>query len=258
MAEDILYSNDNGVEFWTVQETGESATSERGLSKMSGIPQKTLNRWLLDLSHEAVPNRLKAFQDKPFTLSHEIKRSHRKIKPIKSEFATAVILYSAIELKKTAAILSLAAFAHIGLESYIQAKTGWLPKEKQSAKRSRSLIDCILSDPKIWTMHFKPQWREDACRVTGYHWHPSRPMAQFISTYIYKALPSDVYQRLMDVNADRKARHHQFFDDVADEVILKEHIQQVGGLLRVSRNKPHFKQLFSDAFGDGIQGEIDL
>ena len=107
-------------------------------------------------------------------------------------------------------------------------------------------------------MHFKPQWQREACRVTGYNWHPSRPMAQFISTYIYKALPKDVYEKLITQNAERKVRHHQFFDDAADELILKEHIQQVGGLLRVSKSKTHFKQLFADAFGDGIQGDFDI
>lgn len=144
------------------------------------------------------------------------------------------------------------------IERRADALFGVRRTEEERNYRTKSLIDCILSDPKTWTMHFKPQWREEACRVTGYRWHPSRPMAKFISTYIYKALPPDVYRRVMELNAERKVRHHQFFDDLADEVILKEHIQQVGGLLRVSRNKAHFKQLFSDAFSNGIQGEFDV
>jgi P63C domain len=125
-------------------------------------------------------------------------------------------------------------------------------------QRFKSLVDHILANPKEWTMHFKPQWQREACRVTGYRWEASMPMAQFISTYIYKALPKEVYAKLMDANKDRKFKHHQFFDDLSDEVVLKEHIQQVGGLLRVSKNKPHFKQLFSDAFGDGIQIDLDF
>jgi len=125
-------------------------------------------------------------------------------------------------------------------------------------QRTKTLIDFILNNPKAWTVHFNPRWRQEACRVTGYRWEASRPMAQFISMYIYKVLPKDVYDRLMEVNAERKSRHHQFFDELADNVVLKEHIQQVGGLLRVSKNKPHFKQLFSDAFSDGIQGDFDF
>ena len=144
------------------------------------------------------------------------------------------------------------------IERRFDAVFGAHRSEADRNRRTKSLIDSILSDPKVWTMHFKPQWQREACRVTGYNWHPSRPMAQFISTYIYKALPMDVYEKLITQNAERKVRHHQFFDDAADELILKEHIQQVGGLLRVSKSKTHFKQLFADAFGDGIQGDFDI
>ncbi|MGL5061387.1 MAG: hypothetical protein ACRC62_15545 [Microcoleus sp.] len=37
MAEAILYYNDGGIEFWTVQATGESAMSVRGLAAMCGV-----------------------------------------------------------------------------------------------------------------------------------------------------------------------------------------------------------------------------
>lgn len=259
MADDILYYRDDDIELWTVNSSGEGAVSQRGLSRMSGVAESTLRGWFESLRGGLPLEHLKPLLGKELELRENIKlKGRQKIKPIRSEVAAFVILYAAVELKKTEAILSLAAFAHIGLDSYIQGKTGWLPIEKQSSKQSRSLIDCLLNNPKIWSMHFKPAWRIEACRVTGYHWHPSRPMAQFISTYIYKALPKDVYERLMIVNADRRHRHHQFFDDLADEVVLKEHIQQVGGLLRVSRNKTHFKQLFTDAFSDGIQAEIEF
>lgn len=258
VVETILYKN----EFWTVVATGESATSLRGLGRLSGIPNQTLSRWFdSDLSHEGVPEPLKLLKsspDKALYLPHEIKRNGKTVKAVLMDIAMEVVEYAAFDLQKPIARETYKAFARIGATSYAQGKTGWLPEEKQSSQQSRSLIDYILSDPKCWTIHFKPQWRQEACRVTGYRWESSRPMAQFISTYIYKALPKDVYQKLMELNADRRVRHHQFFDDIADEVVLKEHIQQVGGLLRVSRNKPHFKQLFSDAFSDGIQTDFDF
>lgn len=152
----------------------------------------------------------------------------------------------------------LVALSVDSIERRADAVFGVHRTEDERNRRVKTLIDSILADPKTWTMHFKPQWQREACRVTGYHWHPSRPMAQFISTYIYKALPKDVYQKLIVANASRRARHHQFFDDVADEIVLKEHIQQVGGILRVARNKQHFKQLFADAFGSGVQGDFEL
>lgn len=257
MAEGILHYRENGIEFWTVEATGKSAVSMRGLSRMCGVRIQEVQRYL-GLDHKTGNKCLESLDGIELYLTTKIQKNGKDVLPVTSEAAAIVIEHCAFERGKVQARLTLRAFLHIGFESFVQGKTGWLPKAKQSSHQSRSLIDFILSNPKQWTMHFNPQWQREACRVTGYPWHPSRPMAQFISTYIYKALPKEVYEKLLIQNADRKSRHHQFFDDVADELVLKEHIQQVGGLLRVSRNKAHFKQLFNDAYGDGIQGVIEV
>lgn len=172
--------------------------------------------------------------------------------PVSTLDASVYWMKMAIEGNQKAAAIMIAASVE-SIERRADAFFGVTRTEGEINAKFKSLVDRILEDPKTWTMHFKPSWRTEACRVTGYRWHPSRPMAQFISTYIYKALPKDVYAKLMEANKARRSRHHQFFDDLADEVVLKEHIQQVGGLLRVSKNKIHFKQLFADAFSDGIQ-----
>jgi len=177
--------------------------------------------------------------------------------PVSLLDASEYWLRAAIEGNPMAKAISMACMVE-SIERRADAFFGVNRSEGDRNRRVKTLIDSILSDPKPWTMHFNPRWQREACRVTGYRWEASRPMAQFISTYIYKALPSDVYEKLMEINAERKQRHHQFFDELADEIILKEHIQQVGGLLRVSKNKPHFKQLFSDAFSDGIQCDFDF
>jgi hypothetical protein len=258
MADDILYCNEDGVEYWTVQESGESAVSIRGLARMCGIPESTLRRWLKDLRQSKPVLGLESLLDIDLYLRHSVKKSGKIVTPILMDAALLIVEYAALELGNQPAKFVYREFAKIGANSYAQAKTGWLPKEKQSSKHSRSLIDFLLSNPKAWTMHFSPLWQREACRVTGYRWEASMPMAQFISTYIYKPMGKDVYDRLMTLNADRKSRHHQFFDATADEVVLKEHIQQVAGLLRVSQNKRHFKQLFSDAFSNGIQTDIEF
>lgn len=200
---------------------------------------------------------LKALPNADSTLSEIKANTGEKFIPVAIVDAVVYWMKMAVQgnLKAQAILMACAVES---IERRADAAFGVSRSEPEINQRMRSLIDCILNEPKIWTMHFKPQWREEACRVTGYRWHPSKAMAQFISTYIYKALPSDVYIRLMELNAERRVRHHQFFDEVADELILKEHIQQVGGLLRVSRSKAHFKQLFADAFSNGIQAEIAL
>jgi hypothetical protein len=177
--------------------------------------------------------------------------------PVAIADASVYWVEMAIQGNPKAKAISIAAMAE-SIERRADSIFGVSSTEGDRNIRFKSLVDRILENPKDWTIHFKSHWQREACRVTGYRWEASLPMAQFISTYIYKALPKDVYEKLMDVNADRKSRHHQFFDNLSDEVILKEHIQQVGGLLRVAKNKPHFKQLFSDAFSDGMQIDLDF
>jgi len=69
---EFLRSEINGVEFFTVIATGESAVSVSGLSKMSGVPKQTISRWFSDLSHESTPEWLKGLQGMPLDLSHEL------------------------------------------------------------------------------------------------------------------------------------------------------------------------------------------
>lgn len=254
---DVLHIVENGIELFTVVATGESAVSERGLARMSGVPKSTVIRWFSDLTHPGVPDWLKPLHSIDLHLAHEIKKRGKLIKPISAKAASKFLSLVARNLHNTEAFDTLDAIGEIGLTSFIQAKTGWLPKEYQSSKESRSLIDFILNNPKDWNLHFNSRWQKEACRATGWAWQ-SRTMAWLIANYIYKPLGEDIYERLLSVNPDRKVRHHQFFDTTADEVVLKEHIQQVGGLLRVSRSYLHFKQLFSDAYSEGIQTEIDL
>ena len=70
----VLRTEENGIEYFTIQETGESAVSVRGLAQMCGIPRNNLSRWLSNLSHSGVPKWLKSFADMDLYLSHEIKK----------------------------------------------------------------------------------------------------------------------------------------------------------------------------------------
>ncbi len=86
----FLYFNEDGIEFWTRIEDGESAVSERGLSRLSGIPQTTLNRWLIDngLTQTKEPNWLKPLLNKGLDLTHFVVIKKGKIiKPLSAIFA---------------------------------------------------------------------------------------------------------------------------------------------------------------------------
>ena len=163
-------------EFFTILPSGESGISIRGLSRMSGIPQKTLSRWFESdltnksvpeplkaltgqenpVSHKSVPEPLKALtgQENPVShlyLSCEVKVRNNPIKPIRSDVAAAVIEYAAIDLQKPEARIALKSFISIGLNSFIQGETGYLPAEFQAATLDpRHEIRRLVKEPNPW------------------------------------------------------------------------------------------------------------
>ena len=181
---DILSANQ---EFFTIVSSGESGVSIRGLAKLSGIPKSTLTRWFdSDLSGKSVPDPLKALPSKgnpvtqkegmeglkalpskgnPVTqngeilyLAHEIKVRNNPIKAVRSDIAAQVIQYAAFELGKDEAKESLKSFIAIGLDSFIQGATGYLPEQYQSAtKDPRYEIHRLVKEPNPWKLLYSKE-----------------------------------------------------------------------------------------------------
>jgi hypothetical protein len=156
---DILHS---GQELFTIVSTGESGVSIRGLSRLSGIPQKTVSRWFeSDLSHQGVPYALKTLSGKVLYLDHEVKVRGKLVKPIRSEIAAAIIKYAARHLHKDEAWETLDAFSAIGIESYIQGATGYLPeKYAESTLEARHRITRLVKEPNPWKRLYTDQMCE--------------------------------------------------------------------------------------------------
>jgi hypothetical protein len=146
-------------EIFTVVESGESGASLRGVSRLSGIPQKTLSRWFeSDLSHEAVPESLKALSGKLLYLSHEVKVRGKLIKAIRSEIVAEVIEYAALELGKPEAKLVLKATNKIGTASFFHGETGFLPeKYTRSTSDARNEIARLIKDPDPWKILYSAE-----------------------------------------------------------------------------------------------------
>jgi hypothetical protein len=139
-------------ELFTIVATGESGVSLRGLSRMSGIPQKTLSRWFeSDLSHGGVPKELQSLSSQGLYLSGQIKVRGKLIKPVRAEIAAEIIQYAAIDLQKPEAKKALRSFIAIGLDSYIQGATGFLPTANQQATLDpRHEITRLVREPNPW------------------------------------------------------------------------------------------------------------
>jgi P63C domain len=146
------------------------------------------------------------------------------------------------------------AFAAIGIRAWAREITNWQPIPSAGYLPSQIIQEL----PRKWQLHYDPNWQRESVRITGYRWACDIRMANFISKAVYKLLPKDVYDRLLMVNCDRKAKHHQFFTEKGDELILKQHIQRVYGIMLASESQQQFWRLMRNAFGDGIQIELEL
>jgi hypothetical protein len=116
----------DGVEFFTVIETGESGLSESGVSRLVGVSQKAINNLL---GHNPVrtkryPECLERLRDKGFHLELP---GENNSKLVKAEVVAAVVEYYAFESRnKTAeALYAYRKFATMGIEAWIQTITGW-------------------------------------------------------------------------------------------------------------------------------------
>jgi hypothetical protein len=127
----IIRVVEDGVEFFTVEGTGESGMSYSGLAILSGVNQSSISRLISDLMQKKAPKRLQAWIDKDLHLMQEYTKRGGKVKILRSDFCTAVIKHYAFEGNEVAEY-SLEKFADIGMRSWIQTITGWQTQETKA------------------------------------------------------------------------------------------------------------------------------
>jgi hypothetical protein len=146
---EILHSNQ---ELFTIVATGESGASLRGLSRMSGIPHQKLSVWFKnDLAGKSVPETLQSLRGKDLHLADSVTIRGGKTKPVKAFVAGKIVAYAAYALKIPQAIAIQDQLDAIGMESYIQGETGYLPSQYQeSTLEARYQIQRLVKDANPW------------------------------------------------------------------------------------------------------------
>ena len=66
---EIIRKEENGIEFYTVDLTGQSGMSQSGLAILAGVSQQALSALEKTLTTKAPSESLKPFVDKPLTLT---------------------------------------------------------------------------------------------------------------------------------------------------------------------------------------------
>lgn len=200
-------------EFFTIAATGESGVSIRGLSRLSGIPHQQLSRWFKnDLAHKSVPEALKSLLGKDLNLAHFVRIRGGKIKPIRSFVAAKVIAYAAYKLELPQAVAVQDQLEAIGIDSFIQGATGYLPEQYQAATKDlRYEIQRLVRDANPWRRLYS---KEVCDRIRS--WYFPR---DFFWTFAYAWMTQEEINFLNEHNPviegiwQRRDRIFQFLND---------------------------------------------
>jgi hypothetical protein len=133
----LIRSEQNGIEFYTVESTGESGISQSGLAKLCGVRSPSVYRFEATLLRSQASSDLESlpaegFED--FTLLRNDEKAivngkeSGNLKIYRSRFCIEVVKYHADKGKKEA-LHSLMKFAEMGFNSWVQQITGWRPPQ---------------------------------------------------------------------------------------------------------------------------------
>jgi hypothetical protein len=131
----------DGVEFFTITETGESGISESGVARLCDVSQQAISK-LLDrlVTTKQPPKSLEALAGKDLRLQldlgNRVGKAHTRLVWLSSEVAAAIIEYYAFESprKTDIARYSYRKFAKLGVNAWIQGITGWKNDDSDQPK----------------------------------------------------------------------------------------------------------------------------
>jgi hypothetical protein len=155
----------DGVEFFTFNDTGKGGTSESGVARLCNVSHQAISK-LLDrlVATKRPPKSLEAFAGRDLrlqlTLDDRIDGSHTRLVWLPSVAVAAIVEYYAFESprKTAAALFAYRKFATMGIEAWIQSVTGWNtvapePKIITDTQFKNQDINLLTSDKRPSTIY---------------------------------------------------------------------------------------------------------
>jgi hypothetical protein len=146
----------DGVEFFTIIETGESGMSVSGLARLCAVTESAIRQFLARTSLRSleVKKWLEALQEKD--LDFEDKGWWKQVRVLPSELCAQIIEHYAFESKqkRTAeALYAYRKFATMGIETWIQTITGWqrppaVPEIITETRLNNDNINLLISEKR--------------------------------------------------------------------------------------------------------------
>ena len=144
----ILRRESKGIEFFTIQTTGESGMSQSGLARMCGVGADAINKLLKSVMMGSCPNFLKPLQDKELALMKSV-NEFKNVTIIKDSVCAIILEWYAFESQRPTekARQAFRQFAAMGIRTWIQLITGWdnSPEKEISLNQSKSITQVTES-----------------------------------------------------------------------------------------------------------------
>lgn len=242
MSSDFLYYNEGSIEFWTRKSDGQSAVSVRGLARMCGKRLYTVQFLLENLENNPTNLRaskpLEPFLGKDLNLGGFPKKKGGSSRAIKADVTTSIIAHYAFKGSKVAQN-SLRAFTSIGITSYIQGRTGWLPEAYQASPEARQTVSRILEELRPWEAVYSDEFLS---------WVRSNYNSRyFFWKYIYNSLTPQEREGLKQVNPGKVHTLQYLNQETLDR--LEPQVQIVYALANTSTSAQDFETRYCRHFG---------
>jgi hypothetical protein len=251
MSDDVLRQEIDGIEYFTVASTGESGMSQRGLSRLCGMQLRAIQNILENLTKNTAPQWLQNLVGSDLYLTKKTAVRGGETTPIKANVCWGILRYYERKGKLEAA-KALDAIGAIGINSFIQAQTGWLPDQYQSSRKQRQELSRILETPQPWTRVFEAEFEEHLARITKLHKKHIRNGIYYWEL-VYNWMTPEERAKLDVVNPVRengRRRHkiHQMLDE-ATKQRLSPHITSVLTLMQSANTIAELRRLIQRRYG---------
>ncbi|MEM6380295.1 MAG: hypothetical protein AAF705_19050 [Bacteroidota bacterium] len=249
--DNILRTEEKGIEYFTVIATGKSGMSQRGLARACGKRLSTLQNLIENiLTDRRVPEKLKRFVGKNFRLTDGIvNKDGKRVVTYNADFCFAAIKHYAIKGSKVADD-TLDSVGEMGMTAYIQIKNNYQLKKETLAPEAQQRLDRIMNEAR----EFHPLFGDENCNKIARLFNCDRQsfkMVNFWWTYVYWTLSAEEKAKLNRlnpvVNGRRKECIHQWLKENAAQQ-HKEIFEKILFICDLATTESEFKEMFRRKF----------
>jgi hypothetical protein len=163
--------------------------------------------------------------------------------------------------------LLMRGLARVGIVALVDEATGY-QADRARDELSKILEAYIVEELRPWIRTFPEEFFRQIYRIHGWQFRrgsTKRPayVGRFINKHIYEHLPLGVLPKLRELNpvierGYRRHKHFQFLTANTGNPHLDKQISTVTTLMRTSRSKEEFNNLFDRAFAAHYQEKMPL